>query len=37
MVFEEKFLKELGDHMISYYFGPEKKMFSKPSMQAVAW
>ena len=29
MLFEDKFLKELGDPLITYYFGPEKKMDRK--------
>lgn len=29
MLFDEKFLKELGDRMITYYFGPEKKILEK--------
>jgi hypothetical protein len=29
MLVEEKFLKELGDQMIIYYFGPEKKIEEK--------
>lgn len=29
MLSEEKFLKELGDQMIIYYFGPEKKIEEK--------
>jgi hypothetical protein len=26
MLFEEPFLKDLGDHLITYYFGPEQKI-----------
>jgi hypothetical protein len=33
MVFEEKFLKELGDQMITYYFGPEKQMHERIIME----
>lgn len=29
MLFEDDFLKELGDMMITYYFGPEKKILEK--------
>jgi hypothetical protein len=29
MLFEEDFLKYLGDHMLTYYFGPERKIEDK--------
>jgi len=29
MLFEEDFLKYLGEHMLTYYFGPERKIEDK--------
>ena len=29
MLLDDHFLKELGDLMITYYFGPEKKILDK--------
>lgn len=33
MLFEERFLKELGESMIIYYFGPEKRISEKIIME----
>jgi len=33
MLFSENFLKELGDMMIAYYFGPEKKILEKTILE----
>jgi hypothetical protein len=33
MLFEEKFLKEMGDRMVAYYFGPEKKICEKTILE----
>jgi hypothetical protein len=33
MLFEEPFLKELGEAMIIYYFGPEKRISEKIIME----
>ena len=36
MLFEEKFLEMLGDRMIAYYFGPEKKILEKTIIEDVS-
>ena len=36
MLFEEHFLKYLGDNMLTYYFGPEKKIEDKTIIEETS-
>jgi len=36
MLFEEEFLKYLGENMLTYYFGPERKIEDKTIIEETS-